>query len=524
MAWFEVFIPSLQPEQGRMDVTLTVEAQNWIGALRAGLANLGEGQEAIANVMCDIKEDKSIHVTDVSTRRVFRLREVPAGHVSDNAPTMNKAATPSPISLPEMAALRGFDDHEETIRDARRPVVAAPADADTATYAPPARAVAPPRKPTPSPLPTMDVSLAGAMPPPPPAIAPTLPAMPIPAQLPNMAVRAGGAPLSDETERLVMPPAARPASTLMMHASAISKESPNAPANAPAQPKAPVVAPMAPPRVATPPARTPTPIATKTVPPVATVPPQSVTAPPRVTTPPVAAPPAKAKPTTKPVKTTTAERGVPAPAPQRASGQFEQAPQPATRTETRSSPRTAENAIGRTDLPAKLDVTEAVADVFDATQELMTQRNISAAEIAERLLDIALQYVPAESATFYLADMNGYELTFAAVRGPKAAELKRQKLTVRVGQGIVGFSAQEGVCLLVNDIQKDPRYFSSIAQAIGYTPRDTVCASAEKDGRLFGAIQLINSKSSFDYGHMELLRYIGLTAASLLERAVAAQR
>src|SRR5689334_8144178 len=63
MALFEVFIPG--KAAGMPNVTLTIEAPNWIGALRSGLKSIGEGQEAIANVMCDIKEDNSIHVTDV---------------------------------------------------------------------------------------------------------------------------------------------------------------------------------------------------------------------------------------------------------------------------------------------------------------------------------------------------------------------------------------------------------------------------------------------------------------------------
>jgi GAF domain-containing protein len=74
------------------------------------------------------------------------------------------------------------------------------------------------------------------------------------------------------------------------------------------------------------------------------------------------------------------------------------------------------------------------------------------------------------------------------------------------------------VCLSVSDIQKDPRWFASVAQAIGHSPRDTLCASAEKDGSLFGAVQVLNSQGGYTPVHMEVLRYIGLTAATLLER------
>jgi GAF domain-containing protein len=139
--------------------------------------------------------------------------------------------------------------------------------------------------------------------------------------------------------------------------------------------------------------------------------------------------------------------------------------------------------------------------------------------VADKLLDIALSHIPAESGTFYLADVNGHELTFAAVRGPKADALKRSGMTVKVGQGIIGFCAQEGVCLAVSDIQNDPRFFAALAKSIDYQPKDTLCASAEKDGRLWGALQIINSKSGFDAAHMEVLRFIGLTAAAMLERA-----
>jgi hypothetical protein len=215
-------------------------------------------------------------------------------------------------------------------------------------------------------------------------------------------------------------------------------------------------------------------------------------------------------------------RGVPAPAPKRPSGQFAQAHEPRSREVTKPNPQT-DPKIGRDEKPSKVteskSVTDAIAAVFDATQDLYLENKLSSQTIADRLLDIALSHIPADAGTFYLADVNGHVLTFAAVRGPKADALLRSGMTVPVGQGIIGFCAQEGVCLAVSDIQKDPRFLASIAKQINYQPRDTLCASAERDGRLWGAIQLINSSSGFDAAAMEVLRFIGLTAAAMLERA-----
>jgi GAF domain len=74
MANFEVHIPA--PEPGGFNLTLKVSAENWMAALKAGMQKLGEQGASAANVMVDIQEDNSIHVTDSATGRVFRIREL----------------------------------------------------------------------------------------------------------------------------------------------------------------------------------------------------------------------------------------------------------------------------------------------------------------------------------------------------------------------------------------------------------------------------------------------------------------
>ena len=76
MARFEVFVPAAPPKLP-VDLTLRLEADHWLGALKTGLGRLGEAQ-ASNNVLCDIQADGSIHVTDPDTGRVFRILELPA--------------------------------------------------------------------------------------------------------------------------------------------------------------------------------------------------------------------------------------------------------------------------------------------------------------------------------------------------------------------------------------------------------------------------------------------------------------
>jgi hypothetical protein len=74
MAKFEVFIPAA--DQGGFDTTLKVDAANWMAALKAGLQRLGEQGATIQNVLVDIQDDNSIHVTEPKDGRVFRIREL----------------------------------------------------------------------------------------------------------------------------------------------------------------------------------------------------------------------------------------------------------------------------------------------------------------------------------------------------------------------------------------------------------------------------------------------------------------
>ena len=520
MAVFEVFIPAREADAP--NVTLTVEGRNWIEALRSGLKSIGEGGEAIANVMCDVKDDGSIHVTDVATRRVFRLREhkdlgAAAAPATLPPPSSSSPATSSSPQA-QAAASPGSEDvmggspktllqFKAFMRDAeaqQHNLAGAVEETERLPIPPPTHS---PAATSTAPTGTASTKAAGL-----PDLDQSIPWTTMPGPTAKPTGPALGAPLAPA------PTASKPAVP--------AAQAPAAPAPAAQTPAAPAPAAQA---AAAAPSRsaTPGPFARAT-PAQGTPAPRSPTGPVKPVTPQVldgdtAKIPTYRNPADQTERVERAPRraapptprGVPAPAPRRPSGQFAQAPQPQAREE--SKPQPTDPKIGRL-APQSVDVTDAIAAVFDATQDLYLEPRLTPDKVAATLLDIALAHVPAESGSFYLADVNAHELSFAAVRGPKADLLKRSGMTVPLGQGIIGFCAQEGICLSVSDIQNDPRWLSSIGKKLDYLPKDTLCASAEKDGRLFGAVQLINSKKGFDAAHMEVLRFIGLTAAALLER------
>jgi hypothetical protein len=93
-----------------MALTLRLEADHWLGALKTGLQRLGEASPA-NNVLCDIQADGSIHVTDPDSGRVFRILELPATTpvapepvVIPAAPAPAAVAAPPPAPAAEQAA------------------------------------------------------------------------------------------------------------------------------------------------------------------------------------------------------------------------------------------------------------------------------------------------------------------------------------------------------------------------------------------------------------------------------------
>src|SRR5689334_15156517 len=94
MARFEVFIPAGEP--GSFDVTLRVDAANWMQALKTGFHRLGEQGLVPHNVLVDVQDDGSVHVTDANSARVFRIREMAEAEIAAS----KVKPRPTPLGTP----------------------------------------------------------------------------------------------------------------------------------------------------------------------------------------------------------------------------------------------------------------------------------------------------------------------------------------------------------------------------------------------------------------------------------------
>ncbi|MBA2660959.1 MAG: GAF domain-containing protein [Bradymonadaceae bacterium] len=368
---YEVFIPATDTDG--FDVTITVEAGNWMMALKSGLERIGEGPDIVRNVMCDIKSDNSIHVTDATSRRVFVLREI--------ADPETAAPTPDPQS-PEDATEFATIRTEALVRETPVAVVQ-----ELEPQPEPPAPVAQPEPPAPVAQPVAQPVVAAQ---------PVVHEQSAPEE---WAVDSGRLRIGSSTQK------------------ALRSE----------EPKARVL----------------------------------------------------------------------------------------KETRQKTDERNAAN-IGRVEEKVSESLIE---DVFLEIQDIH-EGSMAMEDVINFVMDMAVNKVGAESGSILFADVNGRELYFATARGPKAEEI--MDFRVPMGKGLVGFCAREGVSLAISDAERDPRFYKEISEALGYETRALLCAPIQHEGRVYGAIELINKKanSNFSSNEMSALSYIGRQLAQYVNDVI----
>lgn len=159
-------------------------------------------------------------------------------------------------------------------------------------------------------------------------------------------------------------------------------------------------------------------------------------------------------------------------------------------------------------------VAEILGELFGETSRIYDNKSLK--DASEFVLGLAHKAIPSESGSVLIADINEDDLEFLAATGPKASDV--MKFRVPMGQGIVGFAAQEGVSLAVSDVEKDERFYKDISDKIGYPVSSLIVSSIERDGRTFGAIELINREggSSYSADDMAVLDFLAYELCSYL--------
>jgi signal transduction protein with GAF and PtsI domain len=127
------------------------------------------------------------------------------------------------------------------------------------------------------------------------------------------------------------------------------------------------------------------------------------------------------------------------------------------------------------------------------------------------------QVMGMDSCSIYLLDKSGETLVLKATTGLAPEAVGQARL--RLGEGITGWAAQEGVTLGVRDAARDPR-FKYLPETRELDFKSLLAVPLVSQGRVIGAMN-VQTTAFRDYGEdeIELLSLIGDLAAGALEKA-----
>ncbi len=117
-------------------------------------------------------------------------------------------------------------------------------------------------------------------------------------------------------------------------------------------------------------------------------------------------------------------------------------------------------------------------------------------ELLTTIMRLSSRVVGAERASLYLLDEKTQELYFDVALGlPKEV----QKMRLKLGEGIAGACAKEGISLIHNDVSQDPRHTRKVDSQSGFVTRSLLTCPMVIKGKVIGVVQAINKiEGDFD--------------------------
>lgn len=185
----------------------------------------------------------------------------------------------------------------------------------------------------------------------------------------------------------------------------------------------------------------------------------------------------------------------------------------------------AKSASGRHDLPP--DSQELVEEFKQriSEQEVLMEvgRLLNSTLKLPEVLDLVMQNtqdaLQAEASSLMLRDAETGELYFTVARGEKGEQAKVVRLGQ--GQGIVGWVAEQGEPLIVNDARSDPRFSRKVDEQTGFVTRQVACVPLVVKGKTVGVIEVLNRVAGGDFTpkDLSLLKAIAAQAGIAIENA-----
>lgn len=139
-----------------------------------------------------------------------------------------------------------------------------------------------------------------------------------------------------------------------------------------------------------------------------------------------------------------------------------------------------------------------ISSVTSQEEELKTLARLSAVlnstldplEVQRKAMEAATELMKAEVGSLLLVDEVKNELYFEVALGEKGSKVKEIRL--KMGEGIAGWVAEHGRPLLIDDVDKDPRFFRKADEKSTFITKNMICVPVKIKEKTIGVLQAIN--------------------------------
>jgi sigma-B regulation protein RsbU (phosphoserine phosphatase) len=149
---------------------------------------------------------------------------------------------------------------------------------------------------------------------------------------------------------------------------------------------------------------------------------------------------------------------------------------------------------------------QTIRAIFEHAARISREQEID--ELVRLNADFARDLIGADRCSLWLIDPRKKELWTKIAHGVPT-------LHIPLGQGLIGACIRDNQVLLVNNAAQDPRLLRSVDSSSGYRTEQVLCVPLRAEGRVIGALQLLNKPAGFtetDAGLLGLLAHFAANA------------
>ncbi len=171
-------------------------------------------------------------------------------------------------------------------------------------------------------------------------------------------------------------------------------------------------------------------------------------------------------------------------------------------------------AVLERELEAERSARRALVDASVSLNSLL-----SLPELLSAIMKTAAGLMNAETSSILLLDEAKNELTFEVATGDPAAEVSQMR--VPADRGVAGWVLKNRKPAVVNDVQKDERFYAHIDRASGFTTKSMLAVPLAIRGRVIGVVEMINKRDAggFTERDQEVASAFAAQAAVAIENA-----